>query len=650
MNSAETLKQLLWKHQQTLSHLSEQLGGSGATWRLKSSSGDVIWTAEEQRGNGTTGVSAHSFDVPSWIVPVADRGWIEIAGEAGCSGEPVELSALGAFLSSSMDTEAELDRVVQDHIGNTNQLVSLYQIIGQTRETLDLSEKLQVTLEETARQFRTDVAFFHAETNGSNVFEIWPLDSDGQTLRAEAILASCQGKESAFIGFEPETFLAAPLVVDGEIVGWMAAGARSLPGEELGIRETKHVEALAELAAGFLLTDQLQGQFLDNTKLQRELEIASSIQEMLMPRSLPELEGYGIAASCKPASSVGGDFYVTQLLEDGRLAFALGDVTGKGVPAALIMAMTRTVFRSLTSHSTEPNLLLENLSRVLYEDLEEVGKFVTLVLGFLDPRNNEIRVANAGHSPVLYRPGLGAAYERFDPNLAPLGVLPDLSEEPRTFPFHEGAVFVACSDGVTEARDVAGGFYGEERLEALLAEHDEADAKSLRLLIAEDVDTYSKGAPQSDDQTILIISASPPKTAETLARELTIRARTDQMRRVNGAYDELVESAGLDAARTGVADEMKLAMHEGIANIVEHGQLAPDEEICIRWTFDEKGITCLVRSGGEAFDMGAVEAVRPDPDSLPEGGFGLYLLQTLTDEISYVPGAPNELSFSRKWS
>ncbi len=94
---------------------------------------------------------------------------------------------------------------------------------------------------------------------------------------------------------------------------------------------------------------------------------------------------------------------------------------------------------------------------------------------------------------------------------------------------------------------------------------------------------------------------------------------------------------------------MKLAIHEAIANIVEHSTLPDDEKIFILWTLDALGITCFVRSGGASFDMGAVAVEAPDPDDLPEGGFGLFLLQNLTDEIVYTPGAPNELLFSRKW-
>ncbi len=665
MKSDDTLRQLLWKHEATLSRMAVEIGGAEAVWRVRNGAGDVVWSSVPAVAEGTTGAAVTAVSAQSTCtIPMGETGAIEIEGDSSSDGKAAAgaLRALGSFLQAAMETEDELDRVVQDHIGNTNQLVSLYQIIGQTSGTWALDEKITVLLEEVSRQFASDIAFFAAQESGSSHFILWPVEDDYHRERADSIQERCFRRNEAFVGYEPETFVAAPLFVQGEIIGWLVCGAQELPGMELGVRQVKHLQTLAEIAAGFLETDRLQSQVVANTKLQREVEIASEIQEMLMPRSVPTVDGYTVAASCIPASSVGGDFYVVQHLDDGRIAFALGDVTGKGVPAALIMAMTRTVFRSLTPLSQMPNALLQGLSKVLYDDLEEVGKFVTLVLGFLDPKKAELRLANAGHSPVLFRSGPTEPFMRIDPEQAPLGVFPPDAMDPVVLPFGPGATLLACSDGVTEARNTEHGFYTDERLEELFASSSATDAETIRKLIVEDVESYSKGAPQSDDQTILVLCANPVDQLGTSAAqsacesesapscEVNILAQVSEMQRVNGALDELLAAHPLESDRAECASDLKLAVHEAVANIIEHGGLSEDEEIKVCWNLQSGGLACRVEAPGVPFDMTAVDVNKPDPEDLPEGGFGIFLLHELTDVVRYEPGPPNVLYCERNWS
>jgi sigma-B regulation protein RsbU (phosphoserine phosphatase) len=265
------------------------------------------------------------------------------------------------------------------------------------------------------------------------------------------------------------------------------------------------VEALAELTGEFLITARLQDQVVANSKLEREIEIASQIQEMLMPRRLPSLASLEFAAACRPASQVGGDFYVVQELADGRCAFALGDVTGKGVPAALIMAMTRTVFRALGRFGRSPDEVLQQLSDVLYDDLEEVGKFVTVLLGIYDPSTARVMLANAGHSPVLYSAPGAAGFTAIEPLLPPLGVLRELDPPPAVLDLGPGALLVAATDGITEARRLDQAMYGEERLLALLRRQRNETAERILNAVIEDAREFTQGAPQSDDQTLLLL-------------------------------------------------------------------------------------------------------------------------------------------------
>ena len=224
-----------------------------------------------------------------------------------------------------------------------------------------------------------------------------------------------------------------------------------------------------------------------------------------MPRRLPRTRGLEVAAACRPASQVGGDFYVVLELADGRCAFALGDVAGKGVPAALIMAMTRTVFRALAPHAGGSGKLLQQISSVLFDDLEEVQKFVTMVVGIFDPRTRTIQLSNAGHSPVLYRSSPEASFRMLEPVLPPLGVLPEMAGELLELPLPPGALLVTASDGITEARNTDAEMFGDDRFVAALARCGSQGAAAIVQEVLAEARRFAGDAAQSDDQTLLLL-------------------------------------------------------------------------------------------------------------------------------------------------
>lgn len=694
MSGGEILRQLLWKYEATLGGLARELGGPGTRCLLRSLAGVIVWDSEsgvrlpggvpepsvgEAACAGSSAMesvppagtstnppappgpdatdAADESEVPAFIVPLAGIGRLEVHA-TGLPPGPVELASLGRFFRSAMETEEELDRLVEEHIANTNQLVALYHIIGATHETWALEDKLEVMLEEAGRQIGTGLAFLRLTRGDSDLLALWPAEDPDLRVRAERMLARCAAESGVFIGDEPEPFVAAPVLVRDHLVGWLGACERP-GGEPLGHRDIKQVAALAELSAGFVQTARLQDEVVANTKLQREVEIAAQIQEMLMPRTLPRVPGIEVAASCRPASRVGGDFYVVQDLPDGRMAFALGDVTGKGVPAALIMAMTRTVFRTLTPLSVGPEVVLERLSQVLYADLEGVGKFVTLVLGFWDPRWGRLQVANAGHSPVLYRPASNSPFVVLEPELPPLGVLPDPVAPPLDLEFGPGAVFLACSDGITEARDPRGGFYGDERLLDLATRLGRAGAGRLRERILEDVALFADGAPQSDDQTILVFTGGDPvggARKATCVADLRLRPVRAELAVVNHEFDRLLAdlpailAGGLTGAATTAGAEMKLALHEAVANVIDHAGLPADAEIGVHIEMDAAGMVAEIENGGVAFDPTHLATAPPNPEELLEGGYGLHLVHALTDSIEYEPGKErHRLRLRRDW-
>jgi sigma-B regulation protein RsbU (phosphoserine phosphatase) len=187
------------------------------------------------------------------------------------------------------------------------------------------------------------------------------------------------------------------------------------------------------------------------------------------------------------------------------LVFALGDVAGKGVPAALLMAMTRTILVTLSRHQSEPMGILRGVNDVLYEDLEKVGKFVTLVVGRYRTDGARIDLANAGHSPVLLLADPHTDPVLIAPQLPPLGVVPEVCGESAGFSLSEGGMLAIMSDGLTEARNPGGEFFGTGRLQAMLREGSQIEPRTLGESIFRRVEVFAAGAPRADDQTLLLL-------------------------------------------------------------------------------------------------------------------------------------------------
>ena len=253
-----------------------------------------------------------------------------------------------------------------------------------------------------------------------------------------------------------------------------------------------------------LFKNQLKFKKLNESKerLDRELQIGHNIQMSMIPKifpPFPERKDLDMSASIVPAKEVGGDLY-DFYIRDEKLLFCVGDVSGKGVPASLVMAVTRSLFRSVSSHEDSPANIVSRMNEAM-SDMNENNMFVTLFLGILDLSTGHLKYCNAGHNAPLLLNGL-MEFLPVVPNL-PLGVLPGMEyQEQETVIKYDDALFL-YTDGVTEAENIDHELYGEDRMKAVLRtrrsadDHLEALRKSVLGFVGE--------APQSDDMTALFI-------------------------------------------------------------------------------------------------------------------------------------------------
>ena len=271
----------------------------------------------------------------------------------------------------------------------------------------------------------------------------------------------------------------------------------------------KLARSIAEQAGAQLEIAVLHEQLVAQARLQAEMELARQVQLDLLPHRTPSVAGLDIHGVSRPALQVGGDFYdyfVSAKTIGRPFTFAVGDVSGKGLSAALLMAMTRTNLRgnALRTMDCTPETILARANQDLYDDFTEVGMMATVFVGQYDPAAGTLSYANAGHSPVILCPAGGPA-RLLEADGPAMGVLPDSLSSNETIPFGPGDILVVATDGFNEERNDQGEFYGIERLlrhVEVLASYPASDiAKAL--LAA--VEQFSTGTMQDDDQTVVVL-------------------------------------------------------------------------------------------------------------------------------------------------
>jgi serine phosphatase RsbU (regulator of sigma subunit) len=240
----------------------------------------------------------------------------------------------------------------------------------------------------------------------------------------------------------------------------------------------------------------------ERQRIEQELRIARLIQQTLLPKSPPGLPGYDVAAYYQPAREVGGDFYDFFELEDGRVGLVVGDATGHGVPAALMMANTQSVLRAVAQRGgSEPGRILAEVNEVLLAYIPP-SMFVTCFYAILDPKSGTLRYANAGHDlPYLWH---GCDCEELRARGMPLGLMPGMSYEEKEMVLDTGEGVLFYSDGLVEAHNPEGEMFGFPRLRALIAQH--AEERSLRDFLMKELHSFTgEEWEQEDDITLLTL-------------------------------------------------------------------------------------------------------------------------------------------------
>src|SRR5579871_4620660 len=339
--------------------------------------------------------------------------------------------------------------------------------------------------------------------------------------------------------------LVVPLVANGELVGLLNVGRR-LSDQDYSADDRRLLETLASQAAPAVRVGQLvreqQAEVRARERIEQELAVAQLIQQNFLPKELPALDGWEVAAFYRPARAVGGDFYDFIELADGRIGLVIGDVTDKGVPAAMVMAATRSVLRASAGRLSDPGAVLARVNDSLCPDIPE-DMFVTCFYGVLDPRTGNLRYANAGHNvPFVHGPAGGSELRATG---MPLGLLPGMSYEERETTLPPGASVLLYSDGLVEAHDAGRKMFGGERVVELLAVEADSQAVIDRLLAALDGFT-GEDAEQEDDITLVAFRRHGAPGASSVLAEFTVASAPGSEREAMRRVAEVIAPLGLE--------------------------------------------------------------------------------------------------------
>ena len=304
------------------------------------------------------------------------------------------------------------------------------------------------------------------------------------------------------LGYSGAFLFAVPIAVKGALYGVMLV-QEAAGGLRFRARRLEIITGIAQQAALAIQNDLLQKEMVVRERLETEVQLARQIQQTFLPEKMPELSGWELAARWKPARQVGGDFYDVFELPDNKLGLFIADVSDKGVPAALFMALTRTLVHAAVTETDSPGDAMKHVNELLIPDTKQ-GMFVTAVYAVLDINTNELTYVNAGHNPPLLVKNDGSQEYLTRTGVA-LGAAEGMEYEHRTIKLDENDSLLFYTDGLTESYNIDGDFYGEERLEAALAENHCSSANELIDIVENSLITFVADMPAADDLTILAL-------------------------------------------------------------------------------------------------------------------------------------------------
>lgn len=398
----------------------------------------------------------------------------------------------------------------------------------------------------------------------------------------------------------------------------------------------------------------------EKERIGSELRVASHIQQSMLPHSHMKIEDVNVSGLLMPAREVGGDLF-DYFVRDGKLFFCIGDVSGKGTPAAMLMAGTHSFFRAFSIHENNPARIMHRINEMACQG-NDTNMFVTLFVGVLDLPSGHLRYCDAGHdAPIILRPlpNLPHDGEELDSKLStlecnphlPVGLFSDVKFMVQdTFLTADSTLFL-YTDGLTEAKNGERKQFGLQRVKDVLMKCVELQLHSKEILdkMTKEVHGFVKGAEQSDDLTMLAIRYTPQIYESIHEETITLKNNVDEVARLSTFQKTMLEKMGVEKS---LARQIRLAVEEAVVNVIEYAYPAGVEgNVEVSMMTDGESLKVVICDSGVPFDPTLKEDIdiNLSVEERQIGGLGIHLLRKIMDSVNYEHlNGKNTLTMTKK--
>ena len=414
--------------------------------------------------------------------------------------------------------------------------------------------------------------------------------------------------------------------------------------EVFGKLRQMYLTIILTILAGVIILGFIIGYFIKNNRklnitkkekalIDNELQIARSIQMQMLPKQmeLDERKDLDIYASLTAAKEVGGDLF-DFFVRNEKLYFCIGDVSGKGVPASLVMSVVHSLFRMACTRENNPAYIMQSVNETACEG-NDANIFVTMFIGILDLPTGRLRYCNAGHDlPLLI--GQDTTELTALANM-PIGLFNDFHYKTEQTVITPGTTIFLFTDGLTEAMNLMHKQFGLDRVIEAVSGHGQSSSKELLEMITEKVRAYTQGAPQSDDLTLMAIRYTPHQEEDTLNETLLIKNHIKDVEQLNVFVGDITHRLGYEEDE---ARSIRLAVEEAVVNVICYAYPEEQEgDISIVAQANSQRLKFIITDSGIPFDP--TEASQVDITLPAEerriGGLGIHLVRKLMDSINY---------------
>lgn len=612
------------------------------------------WLSKEKTDQQQIWVEGQPVQIAPLSIQQVPVGYLVAVGEV--SPELFRWSA--NTLEASVAAEQSLQGMTNELISAWDQLELVFRVTQTLASTSDLVSVLRSVLAEVKQVLKASEGFLVLEQD-DNLTHISVGGDERLSPQRRQLYYHLQRSKRLIIANDPESLkdfwsespaeithllgMCLPTTAPAQAV----VGLLNKEGPSFTAGDGKLLTAVAEQITAIINNTLLHRQILVQERMQRELEIAAEIQVSLLPHGLPEIPGLEFAVASLPATEVGGDFYDFIYLDEDRLGIVVGDVAGKGVPAAMLTSLARTILRVEAGYGHSPQRAITQTNQALTQDLQRAEMFVTALIAYLDRKDFSLTYANAGHTPGLWwRAELGT-FEQLTATTPPLGIQIGDSGSDQALQLAPGDFVLFYTDGVTETMSPDDQIFGGDRLEKALAAHAGGTADDLVQSVLSAVRTFRQSAPWSDDLTMIAMRVKPSVTLQLPplepVDEFALPADLQVLERISEQVTQTCRSLpGLPPppASDDFVYLVELAVSEICTNIIQHAYRKAGGEIRGRLTALENGIQIDLYDDGEGFDPKAIPAPDPQTNTLNEGGYGLHIVRQIMDSVHYQANTP----------